>query len=84
MPVLPLPKPTGQRQDQSAPQFLIEACAADPGITLVAVAPLSNIATAIALDSSFVEYVFELMIMGGGITRSNMTASAEFNIWADP
>jgi inosine-uridine nucleoside N-ribohydrolase len=24
------------------------------------------------------------MIMGGGITRSNMTASAEFNIWADP
>jgi inosine-uridine nucleoside N-ribohydrolase len=66
MPVLPLPKPIGKRQNQSAPQFLIEAFVADPGITLVAVAPLSNIATAIALDSSFVEYVSELMIMGGG------------------
>ncbi|KJC48741.1 nucleoside hydrolase [Bradyrhizobium sp. LTSP885] len=84
MPILPLPAPTGKRQHKSAPQFLIEAFAADPGLTLVAVAPLSNIATAIALDSSFVENVSELMIMGGGITRSNMTASAEFNIWADP
>jgi inosine-uridine nucleoside N-ribohydrolase len=84
MPILPLPAPTGKRQDKSASQFLIEAFAADPGLTLVAVAPLSNIATAIALDSSFVEDVSELMIMGGGITRSNMTASAEFNIWADP
>lgn len=84
MPVLPLPEPKGSRHAKSAPQFLVDGFTAEPGMTLVAVAPMSNLATAIALDPAFVGNVGELVIMGGGIFRSNMTASAEFNIWADP
>ena len=51
---------------------------------LVAVGPLSNLAAAIALDPAFPGNVAELVIMGGAINKSNVTPSAEFNIWADP
>ncbi|TDC75578.1 nucleoside hydrolase [Streptomyces hainanensis] len=53
-------------------------------LTLVATAPLSNIAAALAIDPSIVEAVEEIVIMGGGHTVANVTASAEFNTWADP
>jgi inosine-uridine nucleoside N-ribohydrolase len=85
MPVLPLPAPKGQKQGKAAPTYLCEAVAAQPGeIALVAVGPLSNVAAAIALDPDFVRNVKELVVMGGAIDKSNITPSAEFNIWADP
>ncbi|SHG36093.1 purine nucleosidase [Kaistia soli DSM 19436] len=85
MNVLPLPAPKGQQQPKSAPVFLSEAFAAQPGnITLIAVGPLSNVAAAIAIDPAFASNVDELIIMGGAINKSNITPSAEFNIWADP
>jgi inosine-uridine nucleoside N-ribohydrolase len=85
MAVLPLPEAKLAKQRLSAPAFLVERIAQDPGaITLVAVGPLSNVAAAIALDPTFVANVRELMIMGGAINKSNVTPSAEFNIWADP
>ncbi|MBZ5762220.1 nucleoside hydrolase [Rhizobium sp. VS19-DR104.2] len=84
MPVLTLPEATGKKQSLSAPQFLVNAFSSDPTMTLVAVAPLSNIAAAIAMDPCFASNVSELMIMGGGVFRPNMTAAAEFNVWADP
>ena len=85
MEALPLPEPKGRKQKLPAPLFLTEVFAQNPGaITLVAVGPLSNVAAAIALDPAFVGNVAELMIMGGAINKSNVTPSAEFNIWADP
>lgn len=85
MEALPLPEPKGRKQKLPAPLFLTEVFAQNPGeITLVAVGPLSNVAAAIALDPAFVGNVAELMIMGGAIDKSNVTPSAEFNIWADP
>jgi inosine-uridine nucleoside N-ribohydrolase len=85
MDVLPLPEAKGRKQRLPAPVFLTEVFAQNPGeIILVAVGPLSNVAAAIALDPSFVGNVAELMIMGGAIDKSNVTPSAEFNIWADP
>jgi inosine-uridine nucleoside N-ribohydrolase len=85
MDVLPLPEAKGRKQSAPAPAFLAEIFAKSPGeITLVAVGPLSNLAAAIALDPAFVGNVAELMIMGGAIDKSNVTPSAEFNIWADP
>jgi inosine-uridine nucleoside N-ribohydrolase len=83
--VLPLPEAKGSKQGVSAPVFLVGAFAnGRADTTLVAVGPLSNLAAAIALDPSFVGNVPELMIMGGAIDKSNVTPSAEFNIWADP
>ncbi len=85
MEVLPLPEAKGRKQRLPAPVFLTEVFAQNPGeITLVAVGPLSNLAAAIALDPAFVGNVAELVIMGGAIDKSNVTPSAEFNIWADP
>jgi inosine-uridine nucleoside N-ribohydrolase len=85
MAVLPLPEATSRKQELSAPVFLTQAFAQQPGeITLVAVGPLSNLAAAIAIDPKFPENCAELIIMGGAVNKSNITPSAEFNIWADP
>lgn len=85
MSVLPLPAPKGRKEELSAPIFLSQAFARSPGeIALVAVGPLSNVAAAIAIDPAFVSHVGQLIIMGGAIAKSNITPSAEFNIWADP
>lgn len=82
---LPLPDPRSVKQDAGAVEFLVETLrSATSPITLVPVGPLSNIATALALDPSITEAVEEVVIMGGGHRVGNETASAEFNIWADP
>ena len=85
METLPLPEARHAKQAQSAPEFLARAFREAPGeFVLVAVGPLSNLAAAIALDPAFAHNVAELIIMGGAIDKSNVTPSAEFNIWADP
>lgn len=82
---LPLPAPHSIKQDQGAVEFLVETLrAATSPITVVPVGPLSNIAAALALDPTITEAVEEVVIMGGGHHVGNETASAEFNIWADP
>ncbi|MET0606102.1 MAG: nucleoside hydrolase [Beijerinckiaceae bacterium] len=82
---LPLPETSLRKADRGAVEFLIETYrAATEEITLVPVAPLTNIAAALALDPKFVERVPEVMLMGGGHEISNVTPAAEFNIWADP
>ncbi len=85
MATLPLPAAKGAKQSLSAPIFLAQRFAQAPReITLVAVGPLSNVAAALAIDPGFAANVAHLIIMGGAITKSNITPSAEFNIWADP
>jgi inosine-uridine nucleoside N-ribohydrolase len=82
---LPVPPAKRGKAAAGAVEFLIETFrgATDP-ITLVAVAPLSNIAAALALDPGFVGRVPELVVMGGGHEIGNVTPAAEFNVWADP
>ena len=81
----PLAPARSRKQDTSAVEFLIETYrAATDEITLVPVGPLSNIASVLALEPSFVDRVPDVVIMGGGHAVTNCTASAEFNIWADP
>ena len=56
-----------------------------PGeITLVATAPLTNLALALRREPAIAGRVAEVAIMGGAIGQGNMTASAEFNILVDP
>jgi len=62
---------------------LFEATAAGDTI-VVAIGPLTNIALAIQQDPTWVERVPQLVIMGGSLDAGNVTAAAEFNIWADP
>ncbi len=82
---LPVPPAKSGKAGTGAVEFLIETFRAATGeITLVAVAPLSNIAAALALDPGFARNVPELVIMGGGHEIGNVTPAAEFNFWADP
>jgi inosine-uridine nucleoside N-ribohydrolase len=82
---LPLPPVTLAAQGLHAARFLVEQFANHgSGLTLVATAPLTNIAFALALDPQFASNVQRLIIMGGGHSIGNITPSAEFNFWMDP
>lgn len=51
---------------------------------ILALGPLTNIATLVLSRPDLVAHIGRLTWMGGGITRGNHTASAEFNALADP
>jgi purine nucleosidase len=54
-------------------------------MTLIATAPLTNLALAIRRDREGMGKLKEIIIMGGAVrTRGNMTPYAEFNIFSDP
>jgi inosine-uridine nucleoside N-ribohydrolase len=60
---------------------------ASPGeITIVAIGPMTNLATAIALEPGFAAAVGELVLMAGAATTyaQNVTTVADFNAYADP
>jgi purine nucleosidase len=52
-------------------------------VTLVAIGPLTNIATALKDDPSIAQQIDEIVIMGGSVDAGNHTTAAEFNIYAD-
>jgi inosine-uridine nucleoside N-ribohydrolase len=82
---LPLPEAKMAAEATSAVEFLIETYrSTTEEITLIPVAPMSNIAAALALYLRLVDLIPEAVIMGGCHAFGNRTASAEFNIWADP
>lgn len=56
-----------------------------PGqITLIALGPMTDIALALSIDPGIAALVREFVFMGGGLIGGNVTARAEFNLWADP
>jgi inosine-uridine nucleoside N-ribohydrolase len=65
---------------------LIERVMAEPGrLTLVCTGPLTNLALALGRRPDLVEAVAEVVVMGGAAqVPGNVTAVAEFNIYADP
>lgn len=91
----PAPAPPGgfakkTAETRSAVDFLVETVARNPGqVTILAIGPLTNIATAMRMDTSFARNVKQLVIMGGAIASlpdggGNHTPNAEFNIYVDP
>jgi inosine-uridine nucleoside N-ribohydrolase len=83
--VFPVERSTRRAGSGTAVEWLLETLrlATEP-VTLVAVAPLTNIAAAVTVDPSVVEAVSEIVIMGGGHAFGNVTPAAEANIWHDP
>lgn len=64
---------------------LVAAIRQHPGeITLLAIAPLTNIATALLQAPDIAAQIKEIILMGGSTDQGNHTAAAEFNIYADP
>ncbi|MBW4537505.1 MAG: nucleoside hydrolase [Myxacorys chilensis ATA2-1-KO14] len=66
--------------------ILIEKLQAMPGeITIVAIAPLTNLASAEKKSPGILKRAKEIVIMGGAFqTHGNVTSQAEFNIAFDP
>lgn len=74
-----------QPEDQHAVDALIQIVEANPGITLVTLGPLTNVALAVASRPAIVDKIGRSVIMGGNpCCVGNVTPAAEFNIWADP
>jgi inosine-uridine nucleoside N-ribohydrolase len=79
-----------QPEKESAVDFMIRTVNANPGqVTIIAIGPLTNVATAIRQDPQFAHNVKKVQIMGGAFARysdggGNMTPNAEFNILVDP
>lgn len=84
---LPSRHPTTHTLDpRSSAQFIVDTARAHPGeITLVAVGPLGNLATALKLEPELPELLQEVIIMGGTVLEpGNVSPVAEANIWNDP
>lgn len=56
----------------------------DGDITLVPVAPLTNIAMAIRKEPGIIPKIKKIVMMGGALGLGNCTPASEFNIFADP
>jgi purine nucleosidase len=64
---------------------MIETIRANPGLTIVTLGPLTNVALALQRDPKLAESVGRCVIMGGNpCCEGNITPAAEFNIYVDP
>jgi purine nucleosidase len=79
------PAPKRSPESENAVDALIRLAAAEPGLTLVTLGPLTNIALALARDPGFAENVGRCVVMGGApCCEGNVSPAAEYNIWVDP
>jgi pyrimidine-specific ribonucleoside hydrolase len=53
-------------------------------VTLVPVAPLTNIALFLRAFPETAKKIHRIVLMGGSASAGNATAAAEFNVWHDP
>ncbi|MBY0565443.1 MAG: nucleoside hydrolase [Hyphomonadaceae bacterium] len=84
---LTFPPPGKDPESTGAVDFLIDALShAEPrSISVAVLGPLTNIALALRAAPACAQGIRELVIMGGARREGgNITASAEFNIYADP
>lgn len=69
----------------SAPDFIVSTVKDNPGLTILALGPLTNIALAIKKDPVSMASIREIVIMGGTIKEpGNISPTSEFNVWCDP
>jgi len=64
---------------------LVDGVRAHPGLVLVTLGPLTNLALALEQAPDLAESVGRCVVMGGAAcTVGNVTPAAEYNIWCDP
>jgi purine nucleosidase len=83
----PVFTPTKGCESQNAIDFIIATLRARPAgsVTLAVTGPLTNIATAFEQAPDIKALVGQIVLMGGARSEGgNITASAEYNIYADP
>jgi pyrimidine-specific ribonucleoside hydrolase len=80
-----LPEPKEMAEIINAVQFLEdEVKLSEEKITIIALGPLTNVATFILSAPELKHRISEIFIMGGAVFGGNRTPAAEFNVWQDP
>lgn len=79
-----LPPAQTAEQHESAPDAMARIARENPGLTLLTLGPLTNVAIAINLHPELVRGLGGILAMGGAIETGNVTRFAEFNFFADP
>ena len=76
----------GQIENCSAAEYIVKMARAHPGeITLVAVAPLANLALALKIEPNLPKLIKRVVLMAGTVTEpGNVSPVAEANVWNDP
>jgi purine nucleosidase len=70
---------------EDAVDALISTVQANPGIEIITLGPLTNIAMALNRWPGLTHSMSRLVVMGGApCCEGNVTPAAEFNIWVDP
>lgn len=82
-----LPDPVNSLAEGFAPDVIVELVMSRPPweVTLCCLAPLTNIALALAREPRLAGRLREIVLMGGAFSEGgNITPAAEFNIYVDP
>jgi purine nucleosidase len=79
------PPPKKSHEKLPALEAIISTIECHPGLVLVTLGPLTNVALALQLEPSIAAKVGRCVIMGGApCCEGNVTPAAEYNIWCDP
>jgi purine nucleosidase len=72
-------------EKEHAVNTIISTACAHPGLEIVTLGPLTNLAMALEREPRLPEFVSRCVVMGGAACcEGNVTPAAEFNIWVDP
>jgi len=79
------PAPSKAAETTHAVDAILDTIERNPGLVLVTLGPLTNVALALARNPHLVKKVSRCVVMGGApCCEGNVTPAAEFNIWVDP
>ena len=72
-------------QEESAIDAIVRLVQANPGLEIITLGPLTNLALALREDPGLAASVSRCVVMGGApCCEGNVTPTAEYNFWVDP
>ena len=79
-----LPEPVRKAETVSAVEYYKQTLKKEDKVTIVALAPLTNLGTLLKEAPEVKDHIEEVVLMGGALHGGNINKYAEFNIWHDP
>jgi purine nucleosidase len=79
------PPPRRAPESRAACDAIVETIQSHPGLEMVTLGPLTNVALALQKNPGIATKVSRCLVMGGApCCEGNVTPAAEYNIWCDP
>src|SRR3984885_1899632 len=79
------PAPKQKAEREHAVDAIVRLAYEAPGLTLVTLGPLTNVALALKREPQLAERIGRCVVMGGApCCEGNVTPAAGYNIWGDP